>query len=170
MKVTAIIISTFGLFAATLLTGCQSPSPISFASFEPSAHTTTTTTLTSQTTQVSNPHVNEKPGPKRSLITLGKNEELSKLVREAPGVVLVDFYADWCGPCKKQGAVLKELEQTATANKALMVKVNVDKHPELAKKFQVAALPTILVLKEGKIVDRQKGLSSRAKITSLLKR
>jgi len=58
----------------------------------------------------------------------------------------------------------------ARTNQAQIVKVNVDKHPALAQKYKANALPTLLVLKQGKVVERQQGLANAAEITSLLKR
>jgi len=108
-----------------------------------------------------------KPKP---LITLGDDQDLAKLVREAPGVVLIDFYATWCGPCVKQGKVLSELEGFASKRKASIIKIDVDQHKNLADAFDVSALPTLMLVKDGKIVDRQLGLANRTRITELLKR
>ena len=106
----------------------------------------------------------------KSLITLGDDQDLAKLVREAPGVVLIDFHASWCGPCVKQGKVLRELEGFASKRKASIIKVDVDQHKNLAEIFDVSALPTLMLVKDGKIVDRQLGLANRTRITELLKR
>lgn len=111
--------------------------------------------------------VKEKP---KSLITLGNDQDLAQLVREAPGVVLIDFYATWCGPCKKQGKVLSELEDFASKRNASIIKIDVDQHKELAEIFDVSALPTLMLVKEGKIVDRQLGVASQTRVTELLKR
>ena len=106
----------------------------------------------------------------KSLITLGEDQDLAKLVREAPGVVLIDFHATWCGPCVKQGKVLRELEGFASQRKASIIKIDVDQHKNLAEIFDVSALPTLMLVKDGKIVDRQLGLANRTRITELLKR
>ena len=60
------------------------------------------------------------------------------------GKVLVDFYADWCGPCKMLGEVLLELEDLN------ILKVNVDEHPEIAKEYGVMSIPTLIIFKEGR--------------------
>ena len=135
------------------MTGCQTTAPISLNSFKSSAEFTTFSS-----------------NQNASLITLGRTEQFNEIVQQAPGVVLVDFYADWCKPCQKQGEILKGLGTTASANQAQIVKVNVDQHPALAQKFQANALPTLLVLKRGKVVERRQGLTNAAEITSLLKR
>jgi len=111
--------------------------------------------------------VEAKPQP---LITLRHDQDLAKLVREAPGVVLIDFYATWCGPCARQGKVLSELEGFASEIKASIIKIDVDQHKSLADIFDVSALPTLMLVKNGKIVDRQLGLANRTRVTELLKR
>ena len=148
-----VIMLLFGLTTIGLMTGCQTTAPISLNSFKSSAEFTTFSS-----------------NQNASLVTLGRTEQFNEIVQQAPGVVLVDFYADWCKPCQKQGEILKGLGTTASANQAQIVKVNVDQHPALAQKFQANALPTLLVLKRGKVVERRQGLTNAAEITSLLKR
>jgi thioredoxin 1 len=80
--------------------------------------------------------------------------------------VLVDFYADWCGPCRALGPVLEELAQE-TPN-AKIVKVNVDDNPRLAGQYGVSSIPNLLVFKDGRIVDQQIGLASKQQLKSLL--
>jgi thioredoxin 1 len=89
------------------------------------------------------------------------NEVLSSKVP-----VLVDFYADWCGPCRALGPVLEELAQV-TPN-AKIVKVNVDDSPQLAAKYGVSSIPNLLVFKDGQIVDQQVGLASKKQLKALL--
>lgn len=105
---------------------------------------------------------------KSSLITLGPKDDLLSLIEEAPGKVLIDFYADWCGPCRKQGAILREMKNIASTKKVRIIKINVDDHRDLAETFRVAALPTLVVVKDKKIVDRHLGLANQRKIESLI--
>ena len=70
--------------------------------------------------------------------------------------VLVDFWAEWCGPCKMIGPVVEELAEDFEG-KAVIGKVNVDENPETAAKFGIRSIPTLLVLKGGEIVDKQVG-------------
>ena len=70
--------------------------------------------------------------------------------------VLVDFWAEWCGPCKMIGPVVEELAEDFEG-KAIIGKVNVDENPETAAKFGIRSIPTLLVLKGGEIVDKQVG-------------
>ena len=104
------------------------------------------------------------------LVTLGPDDDFQELVSEAPGVVLVDFYADWCGPCRKQGGILHEMERSASQNHASIIKVNIDQHRELANAFNVTSLPTLMLIKDGQIVERQTGLANHQQVAALLAR
>lgn len=85
--------------------------------------------------------------------------------------VLVDFYADWCGPCKMMGPVVEKLAQEYEG-KAKVGKVNVDEEQELAEKFNVMSIPFIALIKDGKMVDSNLGATSKdalvAKLEALL--
>ncbi len=70
--------------------------------------------------------------------------------------VLVDFWAEWCGPCRMIGPVVEELANEYEGQ-AVIGKLNVDEHPELSAKFGVRSIPTLLVFKGGEIVDKQIG-------------
>jgi len=65
------------------------------------------------------------------------------------GLVLVDFYADWCGPCKMTGPIIEELANEVKEVK--FIKINVDENPELASQYNVFSIPTFLIFKEGKV-------------------
>ena len=115
-----------------------------------------------------NTNVVNNDSAKPALITLGKYENLFEVIHNANGNVLVDFYADWCGPCKRQSAVLHDLETTASQYGALIVKVNVDQHQQLAEQFDVASLPTLVLIKNQSVLERRRGLASRDQVNRLL--
>ena len=70
--------------------------------------------------------------------------------------VLIDFWAEWCGPCKMIGPLVEELANEFEG-KAIIGKVNVDTNPEVSAKFGIRSIPTLLVFKDGEIVDKQVG-------------
>lgn len=81
--------------------------------------------------------------------------------------VLVDFFADWCGPCKSLAPILKEVkEELGDAIK--IVKINVDKNELLAAKYQVKGVPTMLLFKNGKQVWRQSGVLQKSEIINVI--
>ena len=82
-------------------------------------------------------------------------------------VVLVDFFADWCGPCTALHPTLEELA-TDFEGKAIISKINVDKNPELATQFKVRSIPALFYFKNGEIVGTQNGVHSKSVISSHL--
>ena len=81
--------------------------------------------------------------------------------------VLVDFWATWCGPCKMIGPIVEELSEEL-AGKAVFGKLNVDNQPELAMQFQVMSIPTLVVMKNGQIVNKSTGARPKAQILAML--
>ena len=99
-----------------------------------------------------------------SAIKINQNE--FQKVRENKGIALLDFYADWCGPCRM---VLPIVEQIANEREDLLVaKINVDENPDLAQEFGVFSIPTLVVMKEGKVVHQVAGARPKAQILALL--
>ncbi|GMB07406.1 thioredoxin [Thermolongibacillus altinsuensis] len=83
------------------------------------------------------------------------------------GVVLVDFWAPWCGPCKMIAPVLEEVDQEL-GDKVKIVKVNVDENQETAGKYGVMSIPTLFVFKNGEVVDKTVGYQPKEALVSLL--
>ncbi len=83
------------------------------------------------------------------------------------GVALIDFWAEWCGPCRMLGPVLDQVA-TEIGDKAVVGKVNVDEAQELAAKFNVRSIPAIFILKGGKVVEQFVGVQDRQKLVKAL--
>ncbi|BFT68874.1 MULTISPECIES: thioredoxin [Paenibacillus] len=83
------------------------------------------------------------------------------------GTVLVDFWAPWCGPCKMIAPILDELS-AEVGDKAKIVKINVDDNPESAAKYNVMSIPTLLVFKDGQVVDQLVGVQPKEKLKAVI--
>lgn len=81
--------------------------------------------------------------------------------------VMLDFWASWCGPCRMLGPVIAELAEDYEG-KAKIGKVNVDEEPELAAQFQVASIPTVVVIKNGKITGTSVGVRPKNQLAEML--
>ena len=90
------------------------------------------------------------------------NEEVLRSDRP----VLLDFWASWCGPCRMVGPILDEIAEEREDIK--VCKINVDEEPELASEYQIMSIPSLMVLKDGKIVNRSVGAKPKAQILAML--
>lgn len=90
-------------------------------------------------------------------------------VLKHPGAVLVDFWAEWCGPCKALGPVLDQLAQEYQ-NKIKVVKVNVDESPTAPQQYKVRGIPTLVFFKDGQLVDQLVGNQPREAIRAVIEK
>lgn len=95
-------------------------------------------------------------------------ENFEREVLESKTTVLVDFYADWCGPCKMLSPIVDEVATSGNTG-AKFVKVNIDENQDLARKYNVMSIPTLVIIKNGKEADRSVGLINKEKIENLVK-
>lgn len=95
-----------------------------------------------------------------------KTAEFDEAVKAAP-VAMVDFWAEWCGPCKMLSPAIEELA-AQYEGRALVAKVNVDEEPDLARRFGIMSIPTVIFLKDGQEVERKVGLMPGAMFAAVL--
>ena len=97
------------------------------------------------------------------------DDSFDETIKHAQGPVLVDFWAAWCGPCKM---IAPHLDQIAgeVEGKATVAKVNVDENGDLSARFGIRSIPTLVIFKEGRVVDQQTGFRSKDEIRTLLQK
>lgn len=95
------------------------------------------------------------------------DQDFERYVNDQSGKVLVDFYADWCGPCRLQSAILDEFVKSHP--KAPIVKVNIDDSPELAERFSIVSIPTLVIFRNGETVAVHAGLADSDKLYELIR-
>ncbi|MBO3699390.1 thioredoxin [Fabibacter sp. E12] len=83
--------------------------------------------------------------------------------------VLVDFYADWCGPCQMMAPVLKEVAQEM-GDKVKVIKIDVDKNQPIAQRFGVRSIPTLILFKNGKVVENKAGVMTKRDLAQMIER
>ena len=82
---------------------------------------------------------------------------------------LVDFYADWCGPCKVMSPIIEQTKNVL-GDTATVLKINIDNNQEVARKYQIRSIPTLMIFKEGEVVWRQSGVPQKEMIVESVKK
>ena len=99
-----------------------------------------------------------------SAINVNKNNFQEEVI-QSDKPVLLDFWAPWCGPCRMVVPLVEEIANERSDIK--VVKINVDEEPELASQFQIVSIPTLLVVKDGNVVNRSMGAKPKAQILAM---
>lgn len=94
------------------------------------------------------------------------NENFEQEVLSSDKPVLVDFWASWCGPCKMVSPIVDEISEELSDVK--IAKVNVDEQPEIAQKYRIMSIPTLIVFEKGEIIDKSVGAKSKKAILNML--
>lgn len=100
------------------------------------------------------------------MAVISVNKENFEQIKNSDKPVLIDFFAEWCGPCRILSPVVDEIAKECP--QYTVCKVNVDEEPELASAFSVSSIPTLVVLKDGKIANQSIGVRSKAQILDML--
>ncbi len=100
-------------------------------------------------------------------ILIADSENFKEVVLESKIPVLVDFFADWCGPCQMMGPVLEEIA-TELSGKAKIVKVNVDDNPDIASDYGVMSIPNMIIFKNGEEKENFVGVKSKEDLIKAL--
>lgn len=101
-----------------------------------------------------------------SVLTI-KNDNFEEEVIKSNKIVLLDFWASWCGPCRMLSPIVDEVSDEL-GDSIKVGKINVDEEPDLASKYQIMSIPTLVVIKEGKEIKRSVGVVSKDEIKNLL--
>lgn len=107
--------------------------------------------------------------PETTAVQQVSDKDFEKSILQSDKPAFVDFWAPWCGPCRIIGPVVEELAPSYEG-KAVIAKINVDENPETAQKYQVSSIPTLLMFKDGKVVDRALGALPRTQLENFINR
>ena len=102
------------------------------------------------------------------MIRYSKEQNVMALIGQSQQPVMLDFYADWCGPCQTMNPVLDEA-LNELGGKIKLLKINVDKHPQLSQQFAIRSIPHYILFKRGKILWRKGGVITKRDLVQQLK-
>ena len=94
-------------------------------------------------------------------------QNFEEVVLNTDKPVLIDFWASWCGPCRMQSPIVEELSNELEGS-AVVAKINVDENPELAAQFSVMSIPTLVIIRDKKIVGRRTGVTPKGTLLAML--
>ena len=94
-------------------------------------------------------------------------ERFEELIKNNQGLILVDFYATWCGPCKTMHPILENVK-ARVGDKARILKIDVDQQQALAMQYNVQAVPTLILFKNGQVIWRQSGVMQPSQLAALI--
>ncbi|MCX7910723.1 MAG: thioredoxin [Endomicrobia bacterium] len=97
-------------------------------------------------------------------------QEFEQEVLNSKIPVFVDFWAEWCGPCRMLSPIIEELSKMYQENQIKIFKVNVDSNPKLAAKYGIMAIPTIIIFKDGKPFEQTSGVKSKQELQKMIER
>lgn len=89
-------------------------------------------------------------------------------VETSSGLVLIDFWATWCGPCQIQGPIIEQLANELSEQKMKIGKLDVDENPNTAQKYGILSIPTLLFMNDGKIVKQVSGVHTKSQLLSII--
>jgi thioredoxin 1 len=112
----------------------------------------------------------KKHSKNRKVITmsvLNINQNNFNEIMSSDKPVLIDFWAPWCGPCRMQGPIVEQVSEEM-GDDAVVAKLNVDENPEIASQFSVMSIPTLVIIKSGKVVEQKVGVTPKETLIKLL--
>jgi len=103
----------------------------------------------------------------RIVIVNLSNKDFDTVIKTSPVPVLVDFWAEWCGPCKAIAPILKDID-AEHSDSVVIAKVDIDQYGDLAQKYSVMSIPTLILFSNGKMVKREVGAKGKTQILGML--